>query len=279
MALPVGRRRTLIAVLVLWAVLAAAFGAWDLPISRWAADPSSGWGRLVDRWGAFPGLLVTLWALLLLASGALRGGGARDGAAGGLYTLLAMTALGYGGAVSAVNLGIPAADVASKGWLIWLTAGAAAVVMVILLVREGRPPTGRVRRAARAAFRLAVLDWLLFVQPAKLLWGRVRFYHLVPPDYTGFTPWYLPQGCTGHFSFPSGHTAMGWMLLPLLLLVSSRRPATRAAVGTAIIGWGLFVALGRVRYGAHFPSDVLFPTALAAVIMLSERPEDAPLRS
>ena len=41
----------------------------------------------------------------------------------------------------------------------------------------------------------------------KNLWGRARYTELSDHG-AGFTPWYLPQGLTGHDSFPSGHAAM-----------------------------------------------------------------------
>jgi len=266
----VDRRRPLIVLLAAWALLAVAFGVWDLPITRWAADPACPWGAFVERWGELPGLLLVVWALLLLAAGRLTApGGVKDGAVGGLYTLLAMMALTYGGTLVARNLGMRADPLASRTWMVWLGSGLAALAAVTALYRAGGPADRRLLWVARTTFRLALWNWLLFVQPVKLLWGRVRFHDLVAPDFAAFTPWYLPQGITGHTSFPSGHAAMGWMLLPLLLLVSRSSRSIRTLTWVIVLGWGIFVAAARVRYGAHFPSDVLFPTALAAVIMLS----------
>jgi len=69
-------------------------------------------------------------------------------------------------------------------------------------------------------------------------------------------------------AFPSGHAAIGWLLLPLLYLVLTKNWKVKALVGTLVISWGLFVLLGRVRIGAHYASDVLFPTGVAIMTFL-----------
>ncbi|MHA2294209.1 MAG: phosphatase PAP2 family protein, partial [Candidatus Hodarchaeales archaeon] len=82
------------------------------------------------------------------------------------------------------------------------------------------------------------------------------------------TPWFSPQGITGDFSFPSGHTAMGWMLLPLVLLTREKSRKSKILALTVIIAWGLIVALGRIVIGAHYVSDVLFSSCVAFITFL-----------
>ncbi|GAG16871.1 unnamed protein product, partial [marine sediment metagenome] len=105
--------------------------------------------------------------------------------------------------------------------------------------------------------------------------GRVRFRDLVPPPpppgYTSFTPWFLPPGISlDNSSFPSGHAAMGWMFLPLLIIVKDRKikDPIRIIVSILVIGWGLFVGLSRIAVGAHYASDVLFSTGAATIITI-----------
>jgi len=114
---------------------------------------------------------------------------------------------------------------------------------------------------------LAILNPLVFVGIIKLLWGRVRFRDLTS-DHSNYTPWFSPQGINGHESFPSGHTAMGWMLLPLFLLTRKKSWKVKFLVGSVILAWGVIVALGRVVIGAHYASDVLFSTGVAFVSYL-----------
>jgi len=115
---------------------------------------------------------------------------------------------------------------------------------------------------SRITLYLTILNPLLFVQSVKILWGRVRFRDLAP-DYANYTPWYLPNGITGHKSFPSGHTAMGWMLLPIILLTLDKGWKAKLLLVTIVFSWGFVVALGRVVIGAHYASDTLFSTGVA----------------
>ncbi|MBK7228246.1 MAG: phosphatase PAP2 family protein [Ignavibacteriales bacterium] len=57
---------------------------------------------------------------------------------------------------------------------------------------------------------------ILFVSLIKIFWGRIRFRDL-SDNYSDFTPWYFSQGVTGHQSFPSGHAAMGFMMMALFV--------------------------------------------------------------
>ncbi|MDD1776493.1 MAG: phosphatase PAP2 family protein [Candidatus Methanomethylicus sp.] len=116
---------------------------------------------------------------------------------------------------------------------------------------------------------LAILGPLLIVQTAKLFFGRVRFRDLYT-DYSNFTPWYLPQGITGNNSFMSGHAAMSFIFLPLLISVRELRWSDfrKIMVVSLVIGWGLFVGASRIVVGAHYASDVLFSAGVDAVITI-----------
>ena len=96
---------------------------------------------------------------------------------------------------------------------------------------------------------MALILPLAMVQILKLLWGRIRFRDL-GADYSGFTPWYLPQGYTGNFSFPSGHAAMAIYLLSMNLYFKNKY------VYWTTMLWAILVALSRIRIGAHYASDV-----------------------
>jgi membrane-associated phospholipid phosphatase len=96
---------------------------------------------------------------------------------------------------------------------------------------------------------------LLVVHGLKVFWGRTRFRDLA--SAAEFTPWYEPRGITGHTSFPSGHAAMGWMLLPLIVWLAPR-PRLRWLAVAGVGVWAVAVAISRVVVGAHYLSDVLF---------------------
>ena len=114
---------------------------------------------------------------------------------------------------------------------------------------------------------LALMIPLIFVQTIKQLWGRVRFRDLAV-NYIDFTPWFQPQGISGNYSFPSGHTAMGWMLLPILILLANKKGWKYKLIGGTVFIWGVIVGLGRIVIGAHYASDVLFSTGAAFVTFI-----------
>ena len=60
------------------------------------------------------------------------------------------------------------------------------------------------------------------------------------------------------------------MLLPLLIVVKDReiKDPYRIVVTVLVIRWGLFVGLSRIVVGAHYASDVLFSTGMAAITIL-----------
>ena len=128
------------------------------------------------------------------------------------------------------------------------------------------------RNYIRFSIFIIIFATLLYstVDIIKFLCGRVRFRDL-SPDYSNYTPWFLPPGPSEtNLSFPSTHTAQGWMVLPLIILVVNRKGKDFLKILTFcfVIGWGTFVGISRVLIGAHYASDVLFSTGIAAVFTI-----------
>lgn len=119
--------------------------------------------------------------------------------------------------------------------------------------------------------KITLLTWLigygLIIQPLKTFWGRVRFRDL-DALYANFTLWYLPNGFTGNDSFPSGHAAMGFMLLPLIILFWNKRPVFKSLIVSLILMWGILVCLGRIVIGAHFATDVLIGGSIIIIAFI-----------
>ena len=121
---------------------------------------------------------------------------------------------------------------------------------------------------AKVTLGITLLNVLFFVRLTKYFWGRVRFYDL-NSSFSQYTAWYLPQGPNGHQSFASGHAAEGWLLLPIgVILFSGRSRATQMTITALTIGWGMAVAISRVRLGAHYASDVLFSSGVGITAFL-----------
>ena len=142
---------------------------------------------------------------------------------------------------------------------LWLSCAVVLLggAFLLLLFASGDPNVyRRLRGIAMTAVLLSVFA-ILSVNLLKLIWGRVRFYDMLP-DCTAFTPWYLPQGFTGNASFPSGHTANACTSLILWLFAErSTHPVARRVLYLFPVFWITLVAFGRIMYGAHFASDVL----------------------
>jgi membrane-associated phospholipid phosphatase len=242
-------------VLLAWLVLAVVFGFTDLQISLAVVDPESRMGRFVARYGEIPGLATLVFGLFVVLVDRTR----RRLPLDLLLALLLITLtslVAYYASALLVSYLVGSFDFYTRyGRWVWLALGL-LVLAGQWAVSDYRFPH-RIDRFARVAVGVALLNFGLFVNICKPLWGRVRFQDLAP-GYADFTPWYLPQGVTGHHSFPSGHAAAGWLLLPLILLVRDRPRSVRISVAALAIAWGAMVATGRVVIGAHYASDVLF---------------------
>jgi membrane-associated phospholipid phosphatase len=104
---------------------------------------------------------------------------------------------------------------------------------------------------------------LVVTQLFKFLWGRVRFLHL-SPDFSNFTPFWMPAGFNVGLSFPSGHVAMAMLgtSLPFFLWKVDRK-ITAIIVLIADFGWGVVVSWGRITAGSHYLTDCLFSFGIA----------------
>ena len=245
------KKLTLI-VIIIWVILGLIFGFYDLAISIAVVDETSIWGNFGADYGEIPG-----YALIAIALATLLGS---------LFTNLKMQKIpGYVGVVVGVLfiLFIDDEGYINIGWSLIFS-------LLIYTIITWNKDWKRYRNISGVIALLAVINPLLFVQITKILCGRVRFRDL-ETGYTNFTPWFLPPGISGGgSSFPSGHAAMGWMFLPLLIAVKDRKikDPLRIIITILVIGWGLFVALSRIAVGAHYASDVLFSTGAAIIITI-----------
>ncbi|MBY9009256.1 MAG: phosphatase PAP2 family protein [Candidatus Lokiarchaeota archaeon] len=245
-------KKLILIVIVIWVILAFIFGFSDLFISIVVVDETSIWGNFGAVYGEIPG-----YALIAIALATLLGS---------LFTNLKMQKIpGYVGVVVGVLfiLFINDESFVNIGWSLVFS-------LLIYTIITWNKDWKRYRNISGVIALLAIINPLLFVQITKILCGRVRFRDLAS-GYANFTPWFLPPGISGGgSSFPSGHAAMGWMFLPLLIAVKDRKikDPLRIIITVLVIGWGLFVAASRVAIGAHYASDVLFSTGAATIITI-----------
>lgn len=244
----------LIYVILVWMILAIIFGVYDLQISIAVVDKNSVWGNFGADYGEIPGYALIAVALTTYLGGYIK-------------NTKKQKILGYiGMIVGIIYILIGVFDHLNVGNI---TLGSTLILsLLIYMVITWNKDWKDYRKISGLISILALLNPLLFVQIIKLFWGRIRFRDL--PGYSDFTPWFLPQGFTDNYSFPSGHAAMSMMFLPLLVLVKDRKikDPVKIVIIVLVIGWGLFVALSRVAIGAHYASDVLFSSGFAAIITI-----------
>jgi len=235
-------------VLVSWIILAIIFGIYDLNISIAVVDGTSAWGNFGADYGELPG-----YALIGIALATFIGSYIKNLKLQKIPTLLIIII----GLVFVFDND-------------YYTGFSLIIPIIIYTIITWNKDWKNYRTLAGIISLLAIIHPLLFVQIVKILCGRIRFRDL-EIGLSNFTPWFLPPGLgSDGRSFPSGHTAMGWMLLPLLIAVKDRKfkDPYRIVVTVLIIGWGLFVGLSRIVVGAHYASDVLFSTGMAAIVTI-----------
>jgi len=238
------------AIFLPWISLATVFAFYDLQISLAFVNFTSWWGTFGADFGEAPG-----YALIGISLGILLGGSIKR------VSLQKIPAF----ILSAASLGVMIYGIINANNKMAIISAFLSLPLAIFSGVTFSCDWCPYRKFAGVVILLAVINPLTFVQLVKYLWGRVRFRDLAA-DFSDFTPWYLPLGpASHHSSFPSGHTAMGWMLLPLLFLVKDRKlwDAKRLSTILAVFSWGFFVAFSRVKIGAHYASDVLFSTGIA----------------
>ncbi len=120
--------------------------------------------------------------------------------------------------------------------------------------------------AAAASILQFVIQSAILTNIIKMLSGRIRPIHLGRAGAEFHAFWQFAPG-TGDFSFPSGHTATAMILSPVVIILwRSGHRRLAAVIGTVVATWALTVAAGRVVFGAHFATDVLFSIGLGLAL-------------
>jgi len=235
--------------------LAMIFASTDLAISQGFADPQSGWANFLELYGQLPGAFMGfLGGSTLLASYKAEKDFKSIISVIGVFILTLFTSLMFWGDIFGAQ-----ALLEETNPLPPLGLGLLMLVLTQVILR--RMPADQLeeyKAAAKVALTLIFVAGLITVWPIKISWGRWTYRDMLEiGDLSLFTPWYLPQGNTGHHSFISGHTALSFCVLPIVLLFKKNKRQFTIAWVLALT-WGVIGAISRVKIGAHFPSDVLF---------------------
>ena len=248
--------KRLIIVVIPWILLAVIFGMSDLEISKAVINEINlVWGTFGANYGAAPGYGLIGISIAVLA-GCLHGYSKKQ-------KIPALIIIFIG--IMIFLIGIVDND---QEWMI--NGASLAISLTIFVVITLNKDYNEYKTISIAIFVLAILNPLIITQITNISCGRVSFNNLAS-NYSNYTPWFLPPGISlEHHSFISGAAAMGWMLLPLLIIVKDRemKDPIRIIVTVLVIGWGSFVTLSLIVIGVNFASDVLFSTGIAFSITL-----------
>lgn len=249
-------KKTIIYLLVAWIILAFLLESTDLWISINLYNPTSIWSNFLERFGEIPGLLVVLigshiYIVTLNSS---------SNSKKILFTsfLLTTSTLVTIYIFFAISKGISGNSLffnSNKNYF-YFTAILLNIITTYLF-RKRYKFSKNIILYSRVSFNMFFFGYLLFVEPLKIFWGRIRFRDLAE-NYSNFSAWYIPHGFTGNDSFPSGHAAMGWMLIALFVLFTDKSYRIRLLLKGLIISWAIAVSVSRVIIGAHYASDVIF---------------------
>ena len=248
--------KLLLCMIILWVILALVFGFTDLEISKSVVNENSVWGIFGREYGEAPG-----YGLIAIALSALIGS-YNDNLRKQKIPAYVIIAIGI--IILVLGLIFSILALIADGVSIF-------ICVLIFLVITFNKDWKNYRKISAVVIILVVLNSLLFVQITKVLTGRIRFNDLVAPTFNDYTPWFLPPGpLSGGDSFPSGHTSISFMFLPLLILLKERKlkDPIRILITVLILGWAIFVGLSRVIIGDHYASDVLFSAMMATVITI-----------
>lgn len=253
-------------LIVIWIVAAFLLESSDLWISISVYNPNLSWAIFLEKYGEIPGLIVALIGIhiyivtikassnikTILISGFLL-------TVGTLITIyiLWLTSLGLSNNTIFFN---------SNRNIFFLIA-ILLNILISFLFRKRYKFSQKTVLFSRISFKMFFYGNVIFVFLLKILWGRIRFRDL-SQDYSDFTAWYIPNGITGDQSFPSGHAAMGFMLISLFVLVMDKSLYKRIIFKGLILSCAILICISRIIIGAHYVSDVLFGSFIMIVTYL-----------
>jgi len=252
----ISNKATAYYLILVWVIAAFLLESSDLWISINLYNPNITWAIFLEKYGEIPGLLVVLTGIhiyiitiktssnikTILFNGFLL-------TTGSLITLYIFWLLPLALSNSTVLFN-------QNRSYFFLTAIVLNIIISLLFIKRYKFSKKSIL-FSRISFKMFFYGNILFVSLVKIFWGRIRFRDLTG-YYSDFTPWYLPQGINGNQSFPSGHAAMGFMLIALFVFFADKPFYKRIIIKGLIISWGITVCTSRVIIGAHFTSDVLF---------------------
>lgn len=153
--------------------------------------------------------------------------------------------------------------VSSQWWVKALCAAGGVLIMFLFIFLASKISQDVLKKAHRV-FIFCVVSLLLelaIIELLKTVFGRMRFREwLQNPTNVYDFPWYRINGkpvSDAFKSFPSGHTANGFLLMPMTFMFDAFGKEKAGRIARIIhLCWMVFLMSSRIMAGAHFLSDV-----------------------
>lgn len=253
-------------LIVIWIIAAFLLESSDLWISMSIYNPNLDWAILLEKYGEIPGLIVALigihiYIVTIKASSNIK------------TILITGFLLTVGSLVTIYILWLGALGISNQTILfnsnrnIFFLIAIFSNILISYLFRKRYKFSKKSVLFSRISFKMFFYGNIIFVFLLKILWGRIRFRDL-SQDYSDFTTWYIPNGINGNQSFPSGHAAMGFMLLALFIFLGNKSLLIRIILKGLIFSWAIAVSISRVVIGAHYTSDIVFGSFIMIISYL-----------
>jgi membrane-associated phospholipid phosphatase len=243
-------------LVILWIIVAFLLESSDLWISVTVYNPGLLWANIIEKFGEIPGILVVLiGAHIYIVTLRLSSNVKKILFTALLLTICSLLTIYIFYVLSNSFTGNYRLFYSNINYIFFTAI--LINILITFLFRRRYKFSKKAVLFSRVSFNMFFFGYLVYIQILKTFWGRIRFRDLAG-NYSKFSPWYIPQGITGNESFPSGHAAMGWMLLSLFVLFVDQSFRKRLILKGLILSWAIAVCISRIIVGAHYTSDVIF---------------------
>lgn len=253
-------------LIIIWVVAAFLLESSDLWISINLYNPNLNWAIFLEKYGEIPGLIVALLGIHIYIVTIKVSSNIKNIILTGFLLTIGSLITVYISWI--ISLGITNHTFFfNSNRNVFFAAAILSNIIISFLCRKKYKFSKKSILFSRISFKMFFYGNIIFVFLLKIFWGRIRFRDL-GEYYSNFTAWYIPNGINGNQSFPSGHAAMGFMLLALFIFVMDKPFYKRILFKGLILCWAIVVSLSRVVIGAHFVSDVLFGSFIMIITYL-----------
>ncbi|MBI9011593.1 MAG: phosphatase PAP2 family protein [Clostridiales bacterium] len=262
------RKKILIASgVVAFMLTLLAFGTIDYDVSMNLVNKESLFGEFFNRHGEFPvGLVMLIGVGILFAT--RKKEKTVNNILGYIFAIPFMFLFSFFIGIMPFNYAYEHTEGSIPSGMFILAIVISVVIFTLSLIvikKMGRERLMKYRKIA-LLFVLLGISSLVVVNVVKIIWARPRMRSI--SSIEEFKYWFEINGLSFDNelkSFPSGHTANGFLMVALAYLLPTKVWRNRFMIFG--IAWGSCVALSRVILGAHFLSDVIVGGFATIVVM------------